>query len=302
MAQTPAEILRDGLVHTQYTLKYYYPKMFQGTAAQREAAKRVMWQAINNALGSMIQLTKNQLMNQPQAQTQNQQQQQQQQQSKTSAQVEWLIKMAEEADSREEYELADMLDNIAQSLNRDAGHVDVLEKLAEIADQLDMTGRKDLADKMDDILQRSNDNVSAINDLIEMANILDDDDQPELASSIDHIASLISTASDYSFLKNIKVAEDGEDIEPPPIESRSKGHLSSRYCPDHRGVQAARVAEGTYQCPIDGKVYNYQSGYKNYKGQLIPGGSVAEQTPTTSNYGIPMRFYDSRQSILNTMH
>lgn len=88
-----------------------------------------------------------------------------------------------------------------------------------------------------------------------------------------------------------------------PIKPLNEGFLSTRYCPDHRGVQAIRINERTYQCPIDGKVYNYETGYVNYQGQQVPGGSIAAQTPIASNYGgIPMRVYDSRQNVLNRIN
>jgi hypothetical protein len=69
------------------------------------------------------------------------------------------------------------------------------------------------------------------------------------------------------------------------------------------GVQAARISEHIYQCPLDGKVYNYETGYVNYQGQKVLGGSVAEQTPPTSDFGgIPTQIYDSRQNVINTIY
>jgi hypothetical protein len=88
-----------------------------------------------------------------------------------------------------------------------------------------------------------------------------------------------------------------------PIQQPNEGSLSTRYCPDHNGVQAIRISERIYQCPIDGKIYNYETGYTNYKGQQVPGGSIAAQTPTSTDFGgIPMRVYDSRQTILNRIN
>lgn len=87
-----------------------------------------------------------------------------------------------------------------------------------------------------------------------------------------------------------------------PIAPGHKSSLSTRYCPDHNGVQAIRVAERVYQCPIDGRTYDYEGGYVNYSGQRIPGGSIAAQTPTTAPYALPQRLFDSRQNILNTIN
>lgn len=119
---------------------------------------------------------------------------------------------------------------------------------------------------------------AVVQELIKLADFSDEIGAYELADELDKIAE--------------------EIIQPP-----SEGTLSTRYCPDHNGVQAVRISERVYQCPIDGKIYNYETGYTNYKGQKVPGGSIAAQTPTTSDFGgIPMRIYDSRQNILNRVN
>jgi len=87
-----------------------------------------------------------------------------------------------------------------------------------------------------------------------------------------------------------------------PLKPGRLTPLSSRYCPDHRGVQVARIAENTYQCPVDGKTYNYEAGYVDYQGQRVPGGSVAGQTASATPYGVPHRVFDTRENILNSMN
>jgi len=54
--------------------------------------------------------------------------------------------------------------------------------------------------------------------------------------------------------------------------------LKTRYCPDHAGVMASRIAEDTYQCELDGKTYNYAVGFKTDKGKIVPGTSVENQS------------------------
>lgn len=54
--------------------------------------------------------------------------------------------------------------------------------------------------------------------------------------------------------------------------------LSSRYCPDHPGVQIARIGEHVWQCEMDKKTYNYETGFDLINGNRVPGGDVAEQT------------------------
>lgn len=101
--------------------------------------------------------------------------------------------------------------------------------------------------------------------------------------------------ADYSS-KMIKFAET------PDMKPGYKSSLSTRYCPDHNGVQAVRISERVYQCPIDGRKYDYEMGYINYEGQAVAGGSIAAQTPATAPYALPMRLYDSRQNIMNTIN
>ena len=139
--------------------------------------------------------------------------------------------------------------------------------------------------------------AASLEEIIEFADYLDEIGAYSLADVV--------TNSVFVLVKKAYIPKLRNEVGEPelPIQPLREGSLSTRYCPDHRGVQAIRVAERTYQCPIDGKVYNYETGYVNYQGQQVPGGSIAEQTPMTSNYGgIPMRIYDSRQSVLNRIN
>ncbi len=54
--------------------------------------------------------------------------------------------------------------------------------------------------------------------------------------------------------------------------------LSTRTCPDHPGAQIARVGEHTWQCDLDKKIYNYDTGFSLINGNKVPGGDVANQT------------------------
>ncbi len=52
-------------------------------------------------------------------------------------------------------------------------------------------------------------------------------------------------------------------------------------CPDHPMTRLARVVdtEGVYQCPLDGKKYDFINGFTKNNGEVIQGASVAEQIP-----------------------
>lgn len=129
--------------------------------------------------------------------------------------------------------------------------------------------------------------ASVVQELVSLANYLDAEGEYVQADVADRAASIMS-----------RFAEEQE----PPIKPGHKSSLSTRYCPDHIGVQAIRIAERVYQCPIDGRTYDYEGGYTNYNGQRVPGGSIAAQTPTSTPYALPQRLFDSRQNILNTIN
>jgi hypothetical protein len=54
--------------------------------------------------------------------------------------------------------------------------------------------------------------------------------------------------------------------------------LSTRYCPDHPGAQIARIGEHLWQCELDKKSYNFETGFELNNGSRVPGGDVANQT------------------------
>ena len=81
-----------------------------------------------------------------------------------------------------------------------------------------------------------------------------------------------------------------------------EGSLSTRYCPEHIGAQMGRVGHGIYQCPLDGNVYNWETGYTTFDGVNVPGGSIAAQTPDSTGYGTGHRIFDSREKTLNVVN
>lgn len=73
--------------------------------------------------------------------------------------------------------------------------------------------------------------------------------------------------------------------------------LSTRYCPDHPGVQIARIGEHMWQCEMDKKSYNFDSGFTLNNGSKVPGGNVSEQT---KGLNIPFNnIFDTRDGRLS---
>lgn len=74
--------------------------------------------------------------------------------------------------------------------------------------------------------------------------------------------------------------------------------LSTRYCPDHPGVQIARVGEHMWQCEMDKKSYNFETGFELNNGDKVPGGDVSQQT---QGLDVPSHaIFDTREGRLNT--
>ena len=99
--------------------------------------------------------------------------------------------------------------------------------------------------------------------------------------------------------KDIKASEATKQIEDQIKRYRPlEASLSTRYCPDHPGVQVTRVADGIVQCELDKKMYNFREGYTTMKGNSIPGGDVQEQTRNFSTRPIESMTFSTRESRL----
>jgi len=128
--------------------------------------------------------------------------------------------------------------------------------------------------------------ASVLYELVSLADRLDKEGRHAHADAIDHAVLLMR-----------KFAEEQD-----PVRPGNRTPLSTRYCPDHVGTQAFRISENIYQCPMDGRVYDYANGYTDYSGQKVPGGNVALQTPVAEPFGLPQRLYDPNQKVINTMN
>lgn len=75
--------------------------------------------------------------------------------------------------------------------------------------------------------------------------------------------------------------------------------LSTRYCPDHPGGLLIRVGDHVYQCEMDKKMYNYQTGFTTNKGNVIPGGGVEHQIKDWGNRDLGHAMFDTRQTVMS---
>jgi len=100
--------------------------------------------------------------------------------------------------------------------------------------------------------------------------------------------------------KNIGVSEAEEAIKKSPFnkEYRIMEHaLSARSCPEHHGAQMQRISDHMWRCCMDGKIYNYLTGYTTERNEKVPGGDVAEQTKTMSQLE-SHQIFNTRESEL----
>lgn len=99
--------------------------------------------------------------------------------------------------------------------------------------------------------------------------------------------------------KSNKVADSEKAIEKSQMTKHYdilEAPLSTRYCPDHPGVQIARIGEHMWQCEMDKKSYNFETGFELINGSKVPGGDVAQQTQSVS---IPYHaIFDTREGRL----
>ncbi len=99
--------------------------------------------------------------------------------------------------------------------------------------------------------------------------------------------------------KTNKIADSEKAIEKSNMTKTYKimeAPLSTRYCPDHPGVQIARVGEHLWQCELDKKSYNYETGFELNNGSKVPGGDVSQQT---QGVNIPYHaIFDTREGRL----
>lgn len=184
------------------------------------------------------------------------------------------------------------------------------------------------ASAVDAIEPREQANLSAdsIDQVVELAaafDMSDDENLHKLASVFDEILLTIGTSSDS--VEQFKSAYDQKvsDIKKQYEEARTglnkklgdaeksiksspyykeyvpmEAPLSTRNCPDHAGAQMARVGDHMFQCSLDKKIFNFQTGYTNEKGEKVPGGDVSLQTEKM-DMGESHSMFDTRDSRLN---
>jgi len=166
----------------------------------------------------------------------------------------------------------------------------VLDKLSGVADKLDGIGLNKEADLVDNFIKKTAEDVMKWKE---------EDKSTEQSKRYD---------SDFHHSQQIREPKreqervDREGVKNHHVHTYQQTNvtaLNTRHCPEHIGVSLGRVGELTYQCALDGKIYNWEAGWEDYDGNKHPGGSVAGQTPGSTDYAIPHRLFDTRENIMN---
>lgn len=155
---------------------------------------------------------------------------------------------------------------------------DVFEKLAGIADKLDSVGATEEASLIDEFIEKQ-------------AKGKEKDKEPY--DTKQHHSEQVREPKKPG--KETKDRDGRKEHHVETYKDTGAAALSTRYCPEHVGVMLGRIGENTYQCALDGQVYNWETGWTDYDGKKHPGGSVAGQTPSATEYAIPHRIFDSRE-------
>jgi len=139
--------------------------------------------------------------------------------------------------------------------------------------------RKTEMNAMDDKMK----NANVLQALVKIANDLDDKGL--------HVEADLVTESIQSFAAQ----DSGSSHEAPAVKEygyTDAPTLSIGTCPDHRGHRLVNIGEQTYQCTIDGKVYNWKEGFSDMSGNKYPGGSVDLQTPDSASWAEIPRWFE----------
>ncbi len=76
-----------------------------------------------------------------------------------------------------------------------------------------------------------------------------------------------------------------KDHEPVSVEEKKvTKSLSTRYSPDHIGVQSRRISDEETQDPYTNKIYNWAEGFTSDSGDKYDGASVSLQTDVEYNH------------------
>lgn len=167
-----------------------------------------------------------------------------------------------------------------------------IESLAALAEALDATGDPELqkqASVLDELLLTIAAPPNAVSSKLAATNDRLEELKKKYENPNKELNDLNKVSDSLKAIEKSNMTKDFRILEAP---------LSSRYCPDHPGAQIARVGEHLWQCELDKKTYNYETGFELNNGDKVPGGDVANQT---QGVNVPYHaIFDTREGRLGT--
>lgn len=164
---------------------------------------------------------------------------------------------------------------------------DLASEAAHLATQLDASGAIKMADLIDRLLEK----IAELPQEKEVNRMRAENREKEIAKFYGgpsrQLMEGIGAEAAVKALQSIK--------EYRPLEAA----LSTRTCPDHPGAQMSRVGDHIWQCSMDKKIYDFNSGFTTLKGNKVPGGDVSRQTELGQS-GPSFALFDTRNDRLQS--
>lgn len=186
---------------------------------------------------------------------------------------------------------AEKVDSI-EPLEESVITTDSIESIAGLAAALDASGDPDLikqASVLDELLLTISAPPNALRDKKAAEDKKIDEIKKKYHSVNEELDATNKVADSIKAIDKSNMTKDYRILEAP---------LSTRYCPQHPGVQISRIGEHLWQCELDKRSYNFETGFELDNGSKVPGGDVANQTNTLGNN--IESIFDSREGRLIT--
>jgi hypothetical protein len=114
--------------------------------------------------------------------------------------------------------------------------------------------------------------VAVVDGLLKVAEVLDYAGDVEGVTLLEDMLRVFAKQDEVPQygVKNVeKVDRKYPEIAPIPPT------MSTRHCPDHNGAQMARVGNASFQCNLDGRIYNWDTGFKDMNGNVYPPAQIS---------------------------
>jgi hypothetical protein len=114
--------------------------------------------------------------------------------------------------------------------------------------------------------------VEVVEGLLKVASVLDGAGDAVGLEMLENVLRIFAKKDEFPKKYDVETIEK-TPREYPEVHAPAPA-LSTRHCPDHNGVMLKRVAEGSFQCDLDGRIYNWSQGFKDYNGNVHPGAPI----------------------------